>query len=83
MAMSVLAPLLTTRVKHYLFFRGFGTQMINTPMVIMWPNADGTVTLSQRQAGGYSMPTVVNAPPRVATLQSTLSTASSPSLLNA
>ncbi|KAJ7233918.1 hypothetical protein C8J57DRAFT_1381237 [Mycena rebaudengoi] len=54
---------------------GFGTQMINTPMVIMWPNADGTVTLSQRQAGGYSMPTVVNAPPRVATLQSTLSTA--------
>ncbi|KAF7357930.1 CBD9-like protein [Mycena venus] len=29
---------------------GFGTQMSNTPMVIMWGNSNGSVTLSQRQA---------------------------------
>ncbi|KAF8143354.1 hypothetical protein K438DRAFT_1691444 [Mycena galopus ATCC 62051] len=55
---------------------GFGTQMANTPMVIMWGNSDGTVTLSQRQAPGESMPTVVASPPRVATLSDTLSTTS-------
>lgn len=37
-------------------------------MVIMWPNKNGTVTLSQRQAGGRIMPTVVRNPPRNATL---------------
>ncbi|KAF7376653.1 CBD9-like protein [Mycena sanguinolenta] len=55
---------------------GFGTQMANTPMVIMWGNSDGTVTLSQRQAAAEVMPTVVSSPPRVATVSETLSTTS-------
>ena len=55
------------------FFRGFGSQMANTPMVIMWPNSDGTITLSQRQAQREVMPTVVANPPRVATLNDSLS----------
>jgi hypothetical protein len=37
-------------------------------MVIMWPNANGGVTLSQRQATAYAMPNVVASPPRRATL---------------
>ncbi|EJD42300.1 CBD9-like protein [Auricularia subglabra TFB-10046 SS5] len=45
---------------------GFGSSMVNTPMVIMWKNDDGSVTLSQRQAGGEVMPTVVPNPPRAA-----------------
>jgi hypothetical protein len=45
---------------------GFGRQMINTPMVILWPNGDGTITVSQRQASGHTMPQVVDAPPRLA-----------------
>ncbi|KAI0708955.1 hypothetical protein C8T65DRAFT_204648 [Cerioporus squamosus] len=45
---------------------GFGTQMANTPMVIMWPNSDGTLTISQRKAPGEVMPTVDASPPRVA-----------------
>ncbi|KAJ7252105.1 hypothetical protein B0H12DRAFT_624354 [Mycena haematopus] len=55
---------------------GFGTQMSNTPMVIMWGNSDGTVTLSQRQAPNEVMPTVVASPPRIATRSDTLSTTS-------
>ncbi|KAJ7162252.1 hypothetical protein C8R46DRAFT_346620 [Mycena filopes] len=55
---------------------GFGNQMSNTPMVIMWGNSDGTVTISQRQAPAEVMPTVVASPPRVATLSTTLSTTS-------
>lgn len=47
--------------------------MARTPMVIMWANADGSITLSQRQAAGEIEPTVVASPPRVATLQSSLS----------
>ncbi|KAF8143353.1 hypothetical protein K438DRAFT_1783852 [Mycena galopus ATCC 62051] len=50
--------------------------MANTPMVIMWGNSDGTVTLSQRQAAAEIMPTVVANPPRIATLSDTLSTTS-------
>lgn len=45
-------------------------------MVIMWPNSDGSVTLSQRQATGEVMPQVVSNPPRVATLQQSLSSVS-------
>ncbi|KAJ6538780.1 hypothetical protein DFH09DRAFT_1176218 [Mycena vulgaris] len=56
---------------------GFGTSMPNTPMVIMWGNSDGTVTLSQRQASSESMPTLVSSPPRVATLSESLSSANS------
>lgn len=47
--------------------RGFGSTMANTPMVIMWPNSDGSITLSQRSAPGEVMPTVDSNPPRVAT----------------
>ncbi|KZW01863.1 hypothetical protein EXIGLDRAFT_716508 [Exidia glandulosa HHB12029] len=54
---------------------GFGQTMANSPMVIMWANADGTVTLSQRQADNEIMPTVVPSPPRVATLDDSASEA--------
>lgn len=46
---------------------GFGSTMSDSPMVIMWPNRDGSVTLSQRAAVGHTQPTVVQNPPRVAT----------------
>lgn len=35
-------------------------------MVIMWPNRDGSVTLSQRTATGHSEPKVDSSPPRTA-----------------
>jgi hypothetical protein len=41
-------------------------------MVIMWANADGTVTLSQRTAPREVMPTLDPNPHRVATLSHTL-----------
>lgn len=50
--------------------------MANSPMVIMWTNSDGSITLSQRSASGEVMPTVVSSPPRVATQQPSLSSAS-------
>jgi hypothetical protein len=40
--------------------------MVNSPMVVMWENADGTTTLSQRFTTGYSMPHPDSNPPRVA-----------------
>ena len=40
--------------------------MANTPMVIMWNNSDGSVTLSQRMAPAEVMPTVDSNPPRKA-----------------
>jgi len=52
---------------------GFGTTMANAAMVIMWPNNDGTITLSQRTASGEVMPTFDSNPPRVATQSSSLS----------
>ncbi|KAH6913838.1 hypothetical protein BKA70DRAFT_646105 [Coprinopsis sp. MPI-PUGE-AT-0042] len=55
---------------------GFGTQMTRSPMVIMWANEDGTLTLSQRQANSYTMPAVVPDPPRVATAETALSVTS-------
>ncbi|KAJ7678689.1 hypothetical protein B0H17DRAFT_944227 [Mycena rosella] len=55
---------------------GFGTHMANSPMVILWGNSDGSVTLSQRQAPSEVMPTLVSSPPRVATLSTDLSTVS-------
>ncbi|KAF8914525.1 hypothetical protein CPB85DRAFT_1298321 [Mucidula mucida] len=54
---------------------GFGTEMAGSPMVIMWENSDGTFTLSQREATAEVLPAVDSDPPRVATLQSTLSSA--------
>lgn len=56
---------------------GFGTQMANTPMVIMWMNSDGTVTLSQRKAPSEVMPTVDSNPARTASLDNELSVLSS------
>ncbi|KAF9267010.1 CBD9-like protein [Marasmius fiardii PR-910] len=47
---------------------GFGQSMQNSPMVIMWANKDGSVTLSQRQSSSYAPPQVVANPPRAASL---------------
>ena len=47
---------------------GFGTAMGNAPMVILWSNSDGSISLSQRSAPGFVMPTVASSPPRVASL---------------
>lgn len=55
---------------------GFGRWMANSPMVIMWANPDGTVTLSQRTAPREIMPTVDPNPPRVATLSDALTSIS-------
>lgn len=52
---------------------GFGGTMANTPMVIMWPNSDGSITLSQRHTNAEVMPTVDSNPPRTATKQDALS----------
>ncbi|GFZ42603.1 hypothetical protein JCM24511_00319 [Saitozyma sp. JCM 24511] len=48
---------------------GFGTQMSGSPMIITWPNSDGSFTLTQRQSRGHDTPSVVSNPSRVATLQ--------------
>ncbi|KDR75941.1 hypothetical protein GALMADRAFT_516288 [Galerina marginata CBS 339.88] len=56
---------------------GFGNQMSNTPMVIMWINSDSSVTLSQRSAPTEAMPTVVQNPPRIAVKSLDLSIISS------
>ncbi|EJD02578.1 CBD9-like protein [Fomitiporia mediterranea MF3/22] len=55
---------------------GFGSQMANSPMVIMWTNSDGSVTLSQRKATGEVEPSVDSAPPRTATWLSNLTSTS-------
>ncbi|ORX40168.1 hypothetical protein BD324DRAFT_263199 [Kockovaella imperatae] len=47
---------------------GFGTKMANSQMVILWPNSDGSITMSQRNATGHNMPKVVQSPPRAANL---------------
>jgi hypothetical protein len=47
---------------------GFGTLMTNAAMVIMWPNSDGSITLSQRRASAYALPAVDRNPPRIATV---------------
>jgi hypothetical protein len=47
---------------------GFGTQMVNTPIILMWRDpSSGKAVLSQRQTSRYAMPQVVSDPPRVAT----------------
>ncbi|KAG6900546.1 hypothetical protein C0993_009123 [Termitomyces sp. T159_Od127] len=50
---------------------GFGQFMANTPMVIMWPNGNDVV-LSQRKAPREVMPTVDPSPPRIATIDKSL-----------
>lgn len=52
---------------------GFGNSMVGSPMVIVWPNADGSITLSQRQATAHAEPQVVPSPPNVASLRFDLS----------
>ncbi|KAI0362696.1 hypothetical protein OH77DRAFT_1388365 [Trametes cingulata] len=59
--------------------QGFGTQMANTPLVIMWRNPDGSVSLSQRQATGLVEPVPMASPARRAVLSSSSSTTTSPS----
>ncbi|KAJ2917608.1 hypothetical protein MD484_g2827, partial [Candolleomyces efflorescens] len=46
---------------------GFGEAMVHSPMVIMWKNDDGSMSLSQRITRFYSEPHVVKDPPRTAT----------------
>ncbi|KAG8895682.1 hypothetical protein FRC01_012249, partial [Tulasnella sp. 417] len=48
---------------------GFGSRMPDTPIVVTWPNDDGSITLSQRQAPAHIMPTVVDNPAQTATLE--------------
>ncbi|KAJ6622269.1 hypothetical protein B0H10DRAFT_2014077 [Mycena sp. CBHHK59/15] len=60
---------------------GFGSQMANAPMVIMWANLDGSITLSQRQASDQVMPSLVSDPPRIATLSPLSSTSGSSSFV--
>ncbi|KAH0589462.1 hypothetical protein H2248_005210 [Termitomyces sp. 'cryptogamus'] len=55
--------------------RGFGQFMAGTPMVIMWPNGNDVV-LSQRKAPAEVMPTVDPNPPRIATLDNSLTSLS-------
>jgi len=72
--LSKLASIASVSLKHVLLsHRGFGTSMIGTPMVIMWSNEGGNITLSQRQASGHIEPTVVAEPKRVASLAQDLS----------
>jgi hypothetical protein len=46
---------------------GFGSYMGNSPMIIMWPNEDGSFTLSQRKAPYETEPKVDADPPFAAT----------------
>lgn len=64
-SLDAVASILTSK---FIFYRGFGTQMPNSPMVICWPNTDGSITISQREATAHIMPTVVPNPPQIATL---------------
>ncbi|KAG7098256.1 hypothetical protein E1B28_000218 [Marasmius oreades] len=77
--MCITATLNGTTVEYLLSSRGrtpgwmamgFGKTMAGSPMVIMWANSDGTLTLSQRQASDYVEPQLVDSPPRFATLSS-------------
>jgi hypothetical protein len=53
---------------NYYFYSGFGTGMVNSEMVVTWPNDDGSATLSQRKATQHAMPRVNPAPSRIAKL---------------
>lgn len=52
---------------------GWGRQMSGTKMVVVWPNSDGTFTLSQRTGSGHSVPTFDSNPSSVATKQQSAS----------
>ncbi|TDL27428.1 hypothetical protein BD410DRAFT_714470 [Rickenella mellea] len=59
---------------------GFGTVMQDSSMVIMWPNSDGTVVMSQRTADGLVEPKPDRSPPRTASIFMPLTAVTSPSL---
>ncbi|KAF8955170.1 hypothetical protein BDZ97DRAFT_1860297 [Flammula alnicola] len=61
---------------------GFGRSMGNAPMVVMWPNSDGSVTLSQRSSSGHSTPRVDSNPPQIANVSQayTVTSGSTPQL---
>jgi hypothetical protein len=42
--------------------------MAGSDVVVLWPNSDGTFTLSQRTATGHELPSVDSSPARVATM---------------
>jgi hypothetical protein len=50
--------------------------MTNSYMVIMWPNKDGSVTVSQRKASTHAEPQVDTTPPRIAQTDLAISTVS-------
>lgn len=50
--------------------------MAHSPMVIMWANPDGSITLSQRSAPREVMPTVESSPPFTASIDTSLSSVS-------
>lgn len=52
---------------------GFGKSMVNSPLVVVWSNSDGSITVSQRLASSYVMPTVDPNPPFTATAEPSLS----------
>ena len=66
--MYVTYHLLLQLIADRLCFSGFGSQMANTPMVILWQTVNGTIILSQRQAIGLVEPLPVTDPPRRATV---------------
>ena len=58
--------------------RGWGRSMSGTQMVVVWPNSDGTITLSQRIGTGHVLPSVDSNPSSVATLQQSASNVRGP-----
>lgn len=77
MAMYELPQFLSyTTIDSFHFRRGFGKQMKDASMVLMWSNSDGSITLSQRSAEGHSEPTVDTNPQMVATLAEDVSAVS-------
>ncbi|KAH6918954.1 hypothetical protein BKA70DRAFT_35259 [Coprinopsis sp. MPI-PUGE-AT-0042] len=45
---------------------GYGTTMLNSDMIILWKNDDGSQTVSQRKAVWYMEPLVLKMPKRIA-----------------
>ncbi|KAF8899494.1 hypothetical protein CPB84DRAFT_1825362 [Gymnopilus junonius] len=61
---------------------GFGRAMGDSPMIIMWPNSDGTATITQRSSHGHSTPTIESSPPFTAEMSQayTITSGSTPQL---
>ncbi|KAH8833608.1 hypothetical protein DL96DRAFT_1577712 [Flagelloscypha sp. PMI_526] len=52
---------------------GFGKRMTKSPMVILWPTSNGSITLSQRYAMSHSEPNPSHNPPSIATVSDPIS----------